>query len=95
MIALRETGTAVEVYAERSDGREQMTLRAAYVFGADGGGSPTRKALGYGYVGERGVVRDFIGGRMFAVHIRSSRIYDKSLIRALGCIGPSTPSVAA
>jgi 2-polyprenyl-6-methoxyphenol hydroxylase-like FAD-dependent oxidoreductase len=76
MIALRETGTAVEVDAERSDGREQIRLRAAYVLGADGGGSPTRKALGYGYVGESGVVRDFIGGRMFAIHLRSSRLYD-------------------
>jgi 2-polyprenyl-6-methoxyphenol hydroxylase-like FAD-dependent oxidoreductase len=76
MIALRETGTAVEVDAERSDGRDQVTLRAAYVVGADGGGSPTRKALGYGYLGESGVVRDFVGGRMFAIHIRSSRLYD-------------------
>jgi 2-polyprenyl-6-methoxyphenol hydroxylase-like FAD-dependent oxidoreductase len=76
MIELRETGTAVEVDAERSDGREQVRLQAAYVLGADGGGSPTRKALGYGYLGESGVVRDFIGGLMFAVHIRSSRLYD-------------------
>src|SRR6516165_8123260 len=76
MIGLRETGTAVEVDAERSDGRERVRLCAAYVLGADGGGSPTRKALGYGYVGESGVVRDFVGGRMFAVHIRSSRLYD-------------------
>src|SRR5262249_45920888 len=76
MIALRETGTAVEVDAERSDGSEQVRLRAAYVLGADGGGSSTRKALGYGYLGESGVVRDFVGGRMFAVHIRSSRLYD-------------------
>ena len=76
MITVRETGTAVEVDAERSDGREQIRLRAAYVLGADGGASPTRKALGYGYVGESGVVRDFVGGRMFAIHIRSSRLYD-------------------
>ncbi len=76
MIALRDTGTAVEVDAERSDGRERVKLRAAYVVGADGGGSPTRKALGYGYVGESGVIRDFIGGRMFAIHIRSARLYD-------------------
>jgi hypothetical protein len=44
--------------------------------GADGGSSPTRKALGYGYVGESGVVRDFFGGRMFAIHFRSTRLYD-------------------
>lgn len=76
MIALRDTGTAVEVEAERSDGREQVRLRAAYAVGADGGGSPTRKTLGYGYVGESGVIRDFVGGRMFAIHIRSSRLYE-------------------
>src|SRR5215813_2711860 len=55
MIALRETETAVEVDTECSEGREQVRLRAAYVLGADGGGSPTRKALGYSYLGESGV----------------------------------------
>ncbi len=53
-----------------------MTLRAGYAFGADGGSSPTRKALGYSYVGESGVVRDFFGGRMFAIHFRSAKLYD-------------------
>jgi 2-polyprenyl-6-methoxyphenol hydroxylase-like FAD-dependent oxidoreductase len=76
MIALRDTGIAVEVDTERSDSRERVRLRAAYVLSADGGGSSTRKALGYSYVGESGVVRDFVGGRMFAIHIRSSRLYD-------------------
>jgi 2-polyprenyl-6-methoxyphenol hydroxylase-like FAD-dependent oxidoreductase len=76
MIALRDTGTAVEVEAERSDGRQWMTFRAAYALSADGAGSATRKALGYDYIGESGVVRDFMGGRMFAIHIRSSRLYD-------------------
>jgi 2-polyprenyl-6-methoxyphenol hydroxylase-like FAD-dependent oxidoreductase len=76
MIALRDTGIAVEVDTERSDSRERVRLRAAYVLSADGGGSPTRKALGYSYVGESGVVRDFVGGRMFAIHIRSSGLYD-------------------
>jgi 2-polyprenyl-6-methoxyphenol hydroxylase-like FAD-dependent oxidoreductase len=76
MIAVHDTGTSVEVEAESSDGREKATFRAAYAFGADGGSSSTRKALGIGYIGESGVVRDFIGGRMFAIHIRSSRLYD-------------------
>ena len=76
MVAVRDTGTGVEVDAEPSAGGEPVTLRAAYAIGADGGGSPTRKALGYGYVGESGVVRDFMGGRMFAIHFRSARLYD-------------------
>ena len=73
MVAVRDTGTGVEVDAEHGDGR--ATIRAAYAMGADGGSSPTRKALGYGYVGESGVIRDFMGGRMFAIHFRSPDLY--------------------
>ena len=76
MVALRDTGSGVEVEAEPSAGGERITLRAAYAVGADGGGSPTRKTLGFGYVGERGAVRDFMGGRMFAIHFRSAKLYD-------------------
>jgi len=74
MADIRDEGDSVTVEAEGSDGR--MTLRAAYALGADGGSSPTRKSLGYGYVGESGVIRDFMGGRMFAIHFRSSKLYD-------------------
>src|SRR6476646_6925429 len=74
MTAICDTGTSVEVDAEHDGGR--TTLHAAYAMGADGGSSPTRKALGYGYVGESGVVRDFFGGRMFAIHFRSPKLYD-------------------
>jgi 2-polyprenyl-6-methoxyphenol hydroxylase-like FAD-dependent oxidoreductase len=76
MVAIRDTGACVEVDAERSNGPERITLRAAYAIGADGGGSPTRKALGFGYVGESQAVRDFMGGRMFAIHFRSATLYD-------------------
>lgn len=74
MAAIRDTGTGVEVDVEHDGGR--TTLRADYVLGADGGGSPTRKALGYGYAGEGSAVRDFMGGRMFAIYFRSSKLYD-------------------
>jgi 2-polyprenyl-6-methoxyphenol hydroxylase-like FAD-dependent oxidoreductase len=76
MTAMRDNSAAVEVEAERSDGSERATLRSIYAVGADGGGSRTRKMLGYNYVGESGAVRDFVGGRMFAIHIRSPRLYD-------------------
>ena len=76
MVALRDTGSGVEVDAEPSASGKRITLRAAYAMGADGGGSPTRKALGYGYVGESGARRDFMGGRMFAIHFRSAKLYD-------------------
>jgi len=76
MTGMRDNGDYVEVETERSDGAERATLRAAYAVGADGGGSRTRKLLGYNYLGESGAVRDFVGGRMFAIHFRSPHLYD-------------------
>ena len=73
MAEVSDNGTGVEVDAEHDGGR--TTLRAAYAMGADGGSSPTRKALGYSYAGESGAVRDFMGGRMFAIHFRSPDLY--------------------
>lgn len=90
-IAVRQTADAVAVEAELIDpvardikpasdaanpgsGQHQI-LRASYAVGADGGGSPTRKALGYELMGESGIVRDFMGGRMFAMHLRSPDLY--------------------
>ncbi len=75
-LAIRDTGAGVEVDAERVDGSGRITLRGNYAVGADGGGSPTRKALGIRYAGEGSAERDFMGGRMFAFHFRSDRLYD-------------------
>ena len=55
---------------------QRLTLHASYAVAADGGGSPTRKMLGINYAGESGAVRDFMGGRMFAIHFRSPELYD-------------------
>jgi 2-polyprenyl-6-methoxyphenol hydroxylase-like FAD-dependent oxidoreductase len=85
MAALRNLETGVEVDAEHNGGK--TTLRAAYAMGADGGSSPTRKALGYSYAGESGAVRDFMGGRMFAIHFRSPDLYRVIPHRAPGCTG--------
>ncbi len=73
MTTIRDNEKGVEIEAEHHGGR--ITLRASYAVGADGGSSPTRKAIGYSYVGESGVVRDFMGGRMFAIHFRSPDLY--------------------
>jgi 2-polyprenyl-6-methoxyphenol hydroxylase-like FAD-dependent oxidoreductase len=74
MSAIRDNGDGVEVDAER--GSERLTVRGAYAVAADGGGSPTRKMLGINYEGESGAVRDFMGGRMFAIHFRAPKLYD-------------------
>jgi len=74
-VAVRASTDAVEVEAERVDGGAHALLRGAYAVGADGAGSATRKSLGYDLIGERGAVRDFLGGRMLAFHFRSSELY--------------------
>ena len=71
--AVRDTGAGVEADAERRS--ERKTFRAAYALAADGAASPVRKSLGISYEGESGVVRDFMGGRMFAIHFRSPDLY--------------------
>jgi 2-polyprenyl-6-methoxyphenol hydroxylase-like FAD-dependent oxidoreductase len=76
MTALRDNAEGVEVDAESSESGGHLTLHASYALGADGGGSPTRKALGVNYVGESGAARDFMGGRMFAIHFRSPELYN-------------------
>jgi 2-polyprenyl-6-methoxyphenol hydroxylase-like FAD-dependent oxidoreductase len=74
--ALRENAAGVEVDAESVNGRERRTLHAAFVIGADGARSLARKAIGVNFSGESSVTRDFLGGRMFAIHFRSSKLFD-------------------
>ncbi len=57
-----------------SDGR-RFRLDADYMVGADGARSTVRRSLGLGYSGDRGAVRDFFGGRMFAVYLRAPDFY--------------------
>jgi len=51
------------------------TVVADYLVGADGPRSAVRQALGFRYAGETGVVRDFMGGRMYAVYLRAPGFY--------------------
>jgi 2-polyprenyl-6-methoxyphenol hydroxylase-like FAD-dependent oxidoreductase len=76
MTTIRDDGNGVEVDAESRGIGQRLTLHASYAVAADGGGSPTRKMLGINYAGESGAVRDFMGGRMFAIHFRSPELYN-------------------
>ena len=70
-----ETANGIEAELERvTDGRTH-TVRAAYLVGADGPRSTVRQAIGIGYAGEGGAVRDFFGGRMFAIYLRAPKFY--------------------
>jgi 2-polyprenyl-6-methoxyphenol hydroxylase-like FAD-dependent oxidoreductase len=68
-----ENGVAATI--ERAATGERREVRGLYLMGADGPRSKVREALGFGYAGETGVVRDFMGGRMCAVYLRAPDFY--------------------
>ncbi|MBL8377018.1 MAG: FAD-dependent monooxygenase [Burkholderiales bacterium] len=53
----------------------QTTVRARYVVGCDGPRSIVRRAIGAGYGGTSAVKRDFFGGPMLTLYVRSSAMY--------------------
>jgi len=68
-----EFGVTADV--ERVHDGVMHSIEAAYLVGADGPRSTVRQALGYGYSGEEGVIRDFFGGRMYAIYLRAPDFY--------------------
>jgi 2-polyprenyl-6-methoxyphenol hydroxylase-like FAD-dependent oxidoreductase len=58
----------------RDDGR-RMRVHADFLVGADGPRSTIRQSLGISYGGATGTQRDFMGGRMLAVYVRSPEFY--------------------
>ena len=71
LLGFSDEGTHVAAEVERvADGRRARVL-ARYLVGADGPRSTVRQQLGWRYSGETGIVRNFMGGRMFAVYARS------------------------
>jgi 2-polyprenyl-6-methoxyphenol hydroxylase-like FAD-dependent oxidoreductase len=69
----REDGVVGEI--ERvSDGR-RVSVGADFLVGADGPRSMVRQSLGISYGGRTGTQRDFMGGRMLAVYLRSPDFY--------------------
>jgi 2-polyprenyl-6-methoxyphenol hydroxylase-like FAD-dependent oxidoreductase len=70
-----DTGDAVSATVEEVEGEGRRRVTAAYLIGADGARSDVRKRLGLGWTGETGVVRDFFGGRMYAIYLRAPEFY--------------------
>lgn len=71
-----ESDDAVTAHVAQVDGHAARQITARYLVGADGAGSYVRKRLGIGWTGETGVVRDFFGGRMYALYLSVPRFYD-------------------
>ena len=72
--AERDDGVTAEVVPVDGGNRRRITGR--YLVGGDGARSFVRKALGIGWTGETGVVRDFFGGRMYAIYLSAPQFYE-------------------
>lgn len=70
-----DTGAAVGAKVERVADGATASLSGAFLVGADGARSLVRRRLGFGYAGETGVERDFVGGRMLAIYARLPDFY--------------------
>jgi 2-polyprenyl-6-methoxyphenol hydroxylase-like FAD-dependent oxidoreductase len=65
----------IDAVVERVSDGARTTVRGSYLAGADGPRSMVRQKLGFRYSGEAGAVRDFLGGRMYAVYLRAPDYY--------------------
>ncbi|WP_316162877.1 FAD-dependent oxidoreductase [Bradyrhizobium sp. SZCCHNRI20481] len=66
-------GIAADV--ERVSDGARCEVAADFLIGADGPRSRVRQTLGISYGGTTGIERDFMGGRMLAVYLRSPEFY--------------------
>lgn len=75
LVGFTQAPDGVTAEVERVHDGARHIVRAAYLVGADGARSFVRQQLGFRYVGETGVMRDFMGGRMYAVYLRCPDFY--------------------
>lgn len=75
LISYVESDDGVVAEIECLDDNNRFQVRADFLVGADGPRSQVRQSLGIVYGGETGAQRDFMGGRMLAVYLRSPGFY--------------------
>jgi len=75
MTDFADSGDHVTATVECIATGERKVITGSYLVGADGPRSKVRENLGIRYTGETGVARDFMGGRMYAVYVRSPEFY--------------------
>ncbi len=76
LLSFNDQGGHVDAEIECLASGRRCTVRSAYLVGADGARSAVRQQLGWKYAGETGVQRDFMGGRMYAIYLRSPAFYE-------------------
>ncbi|WP_445221215.1 FAD-dependent oxidoreductase [Bradyrhizobium sp. Pa8] len=75
LVGYTENDEGIVGEIERLDNGRRFQVRADFLVGADGPRSMVRQSLGIVYGGETGTQRDFMGGRMLAVYLRSPGFY--------------------
>jgi 2-polyprenyl-6-methoxyphenol hydroxylase-like FAD-dependent oxidoreductase len=75
LLDFNEGAHAVSAVVEDIETASRLTILAKYLVGADGARSFVRDQLRFDYEGERGAVRDFLGGSMYAVYLRARGFY--------------------
>jgi 2-polyprenyl-6-methoxyphenol hydroxylase-like FAD-dependent oxidoreductase len=70
-----QSAHGVQATVEPAQGGAGVVVQAHYLVGADGARSKVRGALGISYGGSTGAVRQFMGGKMFAVYLRAPDFY--------------------
>jgi 2-polyprenyl-6-methoxyphenol hydroxylase-like FAD-dependent oxidoreductase len=75
LTAFRDTPAGIEASIVNVATRDERTIHALYLFGADGPRSFVRRECGYDYVGEASTQRDFLGGRMHAIYLHAPDFY--------------------
>ncbi len=78
VVGFQDSADGVAVEAEEVGTGSRRTIRCRYMAAGDGARSFVRRQLGYRMGGETGVVRDFFGGRMFALYLRCPEFYEAS-----------------
>jgi 2-polyprenyl-6-methoxyphenol hydroxylase-like FAD-dependent oxidoreductase len=66
-----DNGDGIEAWIRPGDGGEAVAVKARFLVGADGPRSGVRSALGIEWGGVTGIQREFMGGKMFALYLRS------------------------
>ncbi|MBR0715816.1 FAD-dependent oxidoreductase [Bradyrhizobium liaoningense] len=75
LVSYAEHGDGIVGEIECHDDSSRFQVHADFLVGADGPRSMVRQSLGIAYGGETGIQRDFMGGRMLAVYLRSPDFY--------------------
>lgn len=73
--SIAQDAEGVDLKAEKTDGSENIEIRARYVVGCDGPRSFVRRTLNIDMQGESKVARNWMGGKMYATYFRSKELY--------------------